>query len=136
VKKAKGCLGVFLIFFFGVLCGIVITEGVIRERVREVVEGGPDKVVDVVVERLNKDLKLDNEQKIKLQQIVADTRIKLRQIRQRTQPEVQTTLLDAERDVRAILYTEQIPKFEEIVEKGHKQWQEKSRPETVEAKTP
>jgi hypothetical protein len=127
VKKAKGCLGVFLIFFFGVLCGVVITEGVIRDKVREVVEGGPDKVVDVVVARLNKDLKLDKEQEVKLEQIVADTRIKLRQIRQRTQPEVQSTLLEAEQRVRGILYTEQLPKFEEIIRKGRKKWQDESR---------
>ena len=94
MKKAKGCLGVFLIFFFGVLCGIVVTEGVIRDKVREVVEGGPDKVVDVVVTRLNKDLKLDDEQKLKLQQIVAETRIKLRQIRARTQPDSTATRID------------------------------------------
>lgn len=129
MKKAKGCLGVFLIFFFGMLCGIVITEGLIRERVREVVEGGPDKVVDVVVTRLNKDLKLDAEQETRLQQIVASTRIRLRQIRQETQPEVQSTLLEAEQQVRAILYSEQLPKFEEIIQKGRKKWQEESQPQ-------
>jgi hypothetical protein len=128
VKKAKGCLGVFLIFFFGVLCGIVVTEGVIRDKVREVVEGGPDKVVDVVVTRLNNDLKLDDEQKLKLQQIVAETRIKLRQIRARTQPEVQATLLDAEQQVWAILYEEQLPKFEEIISKGREKWKDESAP--------
>lgn len=127
MKKAKGCLGVFLIFFFGMLCGIVITEGLIRERVREVVEGGPDKVVDVVVTRLNKDLKLDAEQETRLQQIVAGTRIRLRQIRQETQPEVQSTLLEAEQQVRAILYSEQLPKFEEIIQKGRKKWQEEAQ---------
>ncbi len=122
MKKAKGCLGVFLIFFFGMLCGIVITEGVIRDRVREVVEGGPDKVVDVVVTRMNKDLKLDKEQEVKLQQIVGETRIRLRQIRQQTQPEVHAALLEAEQKVRSILYAEQLPKFEEIIRKGREKW--------------
>lgn len=122
MKKLKGCLGVFLIFFFGVIVGVAVTAGVIHEKVQAVVEGGPDKVVGVVVERLNKELKLDGSQQLKLQQIVAETRIRLRQIHEQTQPQVRDALAEAEGKVRAILYTGQMKKFDAIVKQGREKW--------------
>jgi hypothetical protein len=122
MKKLKGCLGVFVIFFLGVFVGVAITIGGVHEHVQKLVEGGPDQVVDVVVNRLKKELKLDEAQQVKLQQIVAGTRIKLRQIHERSQPEIEHALSAAENEVRGILYAEQVKKFEEIVRKGRKKW--------------
>lgn len=125
MKRLKGCLGVFLIFFFGVVVGVAVTAGVIHQKVREVVEGGPDTVVAVIVQRLKDELKLDSAQQELLQHIANDTRIKLRSIRQQTQPQVLEALAEAEQKVRGILNPEQVPKFEEIVRRGREQWQEK-----------
>ena len=41
MKRFKGCLGVFLVFFFGVLFGCAITAGGINERMLDFVRGGP-----------------------------------------------------------------------------------------------
>ncbi len=122
MKKLKGCLGVFLIFFFGVIVGVAVTAGVIHEQVQAVIEGGPDKVVDVVVERLKKELKLDGSQQLRLQQIVADTRIRLRQINEQTQPQMHAALAEAEGKVRGILYAAQVKKFDTIVRQGREKW--------------
>ncbi len=127
MKKFKGCLGVFLIFFFGVLFGMVIAYAGLGKKVREIVEGGPDAVVEVVVKHLKKELKLDADQQHKLQEIVVDTRIKLRQIRAQTQPRVQQTLGEAEQRVRAILYPDQVKKFEQIVKEGREKWKDKGQ---------
>jgi hypothetical protein len=126
MKKFKGCLGVFLIFLFGVIFGIAATSGVIVKKVRDLVEGGPDAVVEVIGERLKHDLKLDDSQKELLQHIIADTRIKLREIRQQTQPQVQETLAEAEHKVRAILNPDQQKKFDEIAAKGREKWKDKA----------
>src|SRR5689334_13250860 len=103
MKRAKGCLGVFLVFFFGVLFGCAITAGLVHEKVLELVEGGPDKIIKEMVHRLNKDLQLDDEQQEMLEQIARDTRIELRRIRQSTQPEVDRTLSHAADRLRGIL---------------------------------
>ncbi len=122
MKRFKGCLGVFGIFLFGVIFGVAITAGAIHEEVRKLVEGGPDKVVDVVVNRLRKDLHLDENQQEMLQHIAVETRIKLGAIRQQTQPKVAQTLDEAVESVRGILNPNQIKKFDEIIGKTRARW--------------
>jgi hypothetical protein len=122
MKRFKGCLGVFGIFLFGVIFGVAITAGAIHEEVRKLVEGGPDKVVDVVVNRLKKDLHLDQNQQEMLQHIAVETRIKLSTIRLQTQPKVAQTLDQAVEDVRGILNPDQIKKFDEIIGKTRARW--------------
>ena len=124
MKKVKGCLGVFLIFIFGAVVGAAIAYSALIKKVRDVVEGGPDAVVGVIVGRLKEELKLDPTQQEMLQRIALDTRIKLRGIRQETQPQVEQTLADAEADVRKILTPNQAKKFNEIISRGRTKWKD------------
>jgi len=119
MKRFKGCLGVFLIFFFGVLFGAAITEAGFNKRMVKLLRGGPEEITDGTVRWLRKELKLDKDQVVMLKQIAVDTRIKLRKIRQTTQPEVDRTLLEAADRTRGILNPEQVKKFDEIIRKGH-----------------
>jgi hypothetical protein len=122
MKRLKGWLGVFLIFLFGVVVGGVLASGAINQKLRAMVEGGPDKVVDVVAARLRSELHLDKQQQEMLHQIVTDTRIKLSAIRQQTQPQVAAALAEAEQRVRGILNPDQMPKFDKIVKKGRERY--------------
>jgi hypothetical protein len=125
MKTLKRILGVLLIFFFGVFIGAAITSAGITKKLRDVLIGGPEAVMDVVVNRLNHELKLDDEQKRKLQAIMDDAHIQLRQSRAKVQPEVEATLLEAEQKTRAILYPQQVKKFDEIVSRGKERWKAK-----------
>src|SRR6188768_3486987 len=111
MKTLKRILGVLLIFFFGVFIGAAITSGGVAKKLRETMLGGPEAVMDVIVKRLDRELNLDPEQKRKLQGIMDDSHIKLRQSREKVQPEIEQALLEAENRTRAILYPKQIPKF-------------------------
>jgi len=122
MKRLRAWLGVALIFFFGVICGLVISAGAVQDKLRQFVTGGPDQVIDAIVARLKGDLKLDHSQQEMLQQIVVETRIKLSGIRQKTQPEVDAAMLDAEQKVRGILNPQQVKRFDEIVRKSHEKW--------------
>jgi len=115
-------LGVLLIFLFGVFIGAAVTGAGVTHKVRDILLGGPEAVMDVVVSRLDRELKLDAEQKRKLQSIVDDARIKLRQSRAKIQPEVDGALHEAEERTRAILYPEQVKKFDEVIGKGREKW--------------
>jgi hypothetical protein len=95
MKTLKRILGVLLIFFFGVFIGAAITSAGITQKLREVLIGGPEAVMDVLVKRLDHELKLDAEQKRKLQSIMDDAHIQLRQSRAKIQPEVEAALLEA-----------------------------------------
>lgn len=125
MKKLRGCLSVFAIFFCGVVFGVIISAVGVEKKVRDVVEGGPDKVVDMVVARMDHDLHLDGSQKEMLHQIALETRIKLTTIRQKTQPEYSAALAEAADRVRGILNPDQVKKFDEIVGHAHNAWEKK-----------
>ena len=127
MKTLKRILGVLLIFLFGVFIGAAITGAGVAQKIREVVLGGPEPVMDFIVKRLDHELKLDDEQRRKLQAIMDDAHIQLRQSRAKIQPEVEATLLEAEQKTRAILYPNQVKKFDEIVSRGRERWKAKER---------
>lgn len=123
MKRLRGFLGVFLIFFFGVIVGAALTSGAIWKEMHDVIEGGPDAVVGKLGDRLGKELKLDDAQKRMLDQIVTETRIELRLIRADQQPRVSATLATAAHKVRAVLSPEQQKKFDVIVERSRLKWE-------------
>ena len=122
MRTFKRIVGVLLIFVFGVFVGAALTMGGAVERARETLMGGAEAVMDVVVKRLDRELKLDAEQKRKLLGIVDDARIRLRQSQAKIQPEVEQTLHDAEERTRAILYPQQIKKFDDMVARSREKW--------------
>ena len=125
MKRLRGFVGVFLIFFFGLIVGVALTGGTIWKEMHDVIEGGPDAVVAKISDRLKKELKLDDSQQQMLAQIATETRIKLRVLRAEKQPQVTETILDAEQKLRAILNAEQQKKFGEIAAKMREKWEGK-----------
>jgi hypothetical protein len=138
MKTLKRILGVLLIFLFGVFIGAAVSSAGAMQKLRETLIGGPEAVMDVIVKRLDHELKLDEEQKRTLQAIMDDAHIKLRQSRAKVQPEVDATLRQAEERTRAILYPSQVKKFDEFISKGREKWKAKegviAPPSTLPAK--
>ena len=124
MKRLRGFVGVFLIFFFGVIVGVALTGGTIWKEMHDMVEGGPDAVVGKISDRLEKELKLDDAQKRMLAQIVTDARVKLRVLRAEKQPQVAEAVADAEHKIRATLSAEQQKKFDQILEKSGVKWKD------------
>ena len=77
MKTLKRILGVLLIFLFGVFIGAAISSAGAMQKLRETLIGGPEAVMDVIVKRLDHELKLDAEQKRKLQAIMDRVALKL-----------------------------------------------------------
>lgn len=122
MKTLKRILGVLLIFLFGVFIGAAIANADAMQKLRRMLMRGPEAVMDGIVSRLDQELKLDEEQKRRVQAIVDEARIELRQSRAKIQPEVEATLQKAEAKTRVILYPEQVAKFEKIMSKGREKW--------------
>ncbi len=125
MRHLKRILGVLLIFIFGMIVGGAGASAGFAQKIREVLTGGPEAVVKEVVKRLDEELKLDPEQKRMLRGIADETHVKLRQSRAKIQPEVERTLGDAEGKVRAILYPNQVGKFDRLVHRGGEKWKAK-----------
>ena len=100
MKRFKGCLGVFLIFFLGVVAGGILASGAIYAKVWELIEGGPDKVAEFTLKRLNDELKLDDVQRREFNRISDRTRLRLRAVRYSHQAEVEAAL--DENDVQSV----------------------------------
>lgn len=125
MKTLKRILGVLLIFLFGVFIGAAIANADALQKLRRMLIRGPEAVMAGIVDRLDRDLKLDDEQKRRLQVIMDDTHIRLRKSRAKVAPDVEAALREAEERTRAILYPEQVKKFDELVNKGRERWKEK-----------
>ena len=125
MRRLKRILGVLLIFVFGMIVGGAGASAGFAQKIREVLTGGPEAVVKEIVKRLDEELKLDPEQKRMLQGIADETHIRLRQSRAKIQPEMDRTLGEAEARVRAILYPEQVGKFDKLVHRGGDKWKAK-----------
>src|ERR1019366_3915735 len=111
-------LGIILIFLFGVFIGVAGRSAAIAKKTREVMLGGPESIMGVVVKRLHNAVNLEPEQKRKLQTIVDDAHIKLRQSQDKIQPEIDATLGEAEQRVREMLYRNQVEKFDRLVNRS------------------
>ena len=102
MRTFKRILGVLLIFVFGIVVGAALTMAGAVQKAQDTLLGGPEAVMDVVVKRLDHKLKLDDEQKRKLQVIMDDARIQLRQNNEKIRPEVEQTLHEAVRLVAVV----------------------------------
>ncbi len=122
MKRLRGVGFVILIFLFGVAFGVIVATGTVREEMRKTVEAGPDRVVEFVVERLSRELRLDAGQKKIVGHIATDTDESLRRIRKKTQPEVAAALDQAAQRVRSVLEPDQEKKFDSIVADACKRW--------------
>ena len=123
MKRLRGFLGVFLIFFFGVIVGAALNGGGIWKEMHDVIEGGPDAVVAKISDRLKKELNLDEAQQQMVAHIVTETRIELRTFRADSQPRVQLALANAEQKIRVVLNPEQRKKFDQIIENSRGKWE-------------
>src|SRR4030095_4141165 len=122
MKRFKGCLGVFLIFFLGVIVGGILASGAIYAKVWELIEGGPDRVAEFTIKRLNDELKLDEVQRREFTRIADRTRLRLRAVRYNHQSEVETVLHESDRELRAILNPRQQAKLTELMKRFRDRW--------------
>ncbi len=123
MKKWKAIVALCLVFFFGMLAGGLVAFGVVHRHVRQVLQGGPDAVAEMIVHRLDRDLRLDPSQREQLRGIVDATRVELKSVRREVQPRLDDLLSAAEKHVRAILKPEQTSRFDALVKKGRAHWQ-------------
>jgi hypothetical protein len=136
MKKLKGCLGVFLIFFLGVIVGAILASGGIYTKVWELIEGGPDKVAEFTIQRMNDELKLDSVQKREFQRIADQTRLKLRSIRYRNLPETDAVIEESSTELRAILTPKQQKKFDDLMKRFRGKWRAENADATDPNATP
>ena len=119
MKTFKLLLLVSLVFMSGVVSGVVGTRIVVRRVMGEVI-AHPETVQPRIERNLAFRLRLDGSQRMKLHEIMSDTRGQLKDLRQEYRPRVGLVLSNANGQITALLTPEQQARFEK--------WKTENRP--------
>lgn len=115
MKKWKAIIGVILVFVLGAAAGSIVTHKVCQRRMESIVSGGPHAVRKIMLERMNRELKLDDNQRAQLEAIFTETHDQIRAAKKQVEPQIDSILDRAEDKVRAMLRPDQRERFEKFV---------------------
>ena len=117
MKTLKLIFLLALVFFAGAVAGVVVTRAVVRHTVREAVTH-PERVQLLIERRLAWRLRLDNDQRTKLHDILSDTHGQLAALRQQYRPQVVSILSTADSQITALLTPAQQERYEKFKEEN------------------
>jgi Spy/CpxP family protein refolding chaperone len=115
MKSIKPIVGLILVFILGAASGSLVTYMVSQSRMEAIIAGGPRAREEVLITRLSKQLDLDSQQREQVRAIIHETHEDMRQIRQKTRPQIEALLTDSQLRISALLRPEQQEKFKIII---------------------
>jgi len=118
MKKFKLILLLALVFFAGLIAGVVVTRAVVRRVVQQAILH-PERVQAVIERRLTRQLRLDPGQQMKLDGILTDTHGQLKDLRNQYLPQFVLVLSNTDEQITAILTPEQQARFQALLDKNH-----------------
>jgi len=124
MRNAKAVAAVLLIFLLGAATGGLIAHLIYQKRIEGVVRGGPGAMAEMILRRMDRNLKLDGTQREAIRTIVQETHGEMRQVRRQFRPQMQQILSRSEERIRQILRPEQRELFERLIQKRKKHWDE------------
>jgi hypothetical protein len=124
MKNWKVILGVVAVFVLGVFAGGLVTAGVFRHRVHQILAGDQTVVSNIIVRRLGWRLRLDGAQKEQLRAIVGEAQKEVKAVRQQVQPQVEEIVTRAIEKERTTLRPDQSEKFDKLVAERKAKWRE------------
>jgi hypothetical protein len=123
MKTWKFKLGIVGIFALGVVAGVVGTGLFVRYRMPYLGFTRPEQVVSHIMKSLDRKLDLTREQHQAIEPIVTESFAKMRALRARIAPEVETLIDQASQRVRPLLKPEQQSKLDEHYAEVKRRWQ-------------
>jgi hypothetical protein len=122
MKKPKLFFGLAVIFLSGVVIGVAGTGLYVKHKIRSVIDGGPRAARELVLERLDHVLDLDDEQRPEIDKIVRGAQHEIRQLRLRDQPEIDQIFADSVRKMKTKLSPQQQEELQQRYEKLLDRW--------------
>jgi len=113
MKTFKSILLLALVFFAGAVVGVVGTRAVVRHIVHEAILH-PDRAQTFMERSLTRRLRLDDEQQVKLHQILTDAHEQLKDLRQQYRPQLVEVFSNANDQINSMLTPEQQARFEKL----------------------
>ena len=119
MKTLKPWLVIILVFVAGFAGGVVTTRAVVRHLVRQAV-ANPDRVRDLIEQRMTRRLRLNAEQRQRVHEILTERQGDLRGLRQEFAPRFLDIVTNAEAQISATLTPEQRERFEKLREENRR----------------
>lgn len=120
MKRWKAIASVILIFLLGGVAGAFVMHTIDQQRMERFVKGEPHMMREFIIQRMNRELNLDQAQLDQVRTIIGETHSEIREVRKQIRPQIDQILQRSEDRVRAILRPDQLEKFNKIVEERKK----------------
>jgi hypothetical protein len=117
MKTWKSILLLLLVFCAGLSVGIVGTRAAYRQAVQTAI-AHPEKTQLFIEHNLDRRLRLDNDQQIKLHAILTEARSQLTGLRQQFQPQATAVLHDTDQKISALLTPAQQARYDRFKEQN------------------
>lgn len=123
MKNWKSILGVLLVFVLGALAGGLLVHRLHQKKIQAVIAGRQPVVApELLVRRMNWELKLTPAQRSQVIAIVRDTQRQLRETRQQVDPQVRATFQQMEQRIGEVLTPEQRERFAKLMAERKARW--------------
>lgn len=122
MNKLKVWIGIFLIFTLGTLTGVIGTRMYVKHRIEQFAGAKRPRIMHLLVRRLSRELDLTETQRAKIEKIMDQTQAKLRDLRSKYKPELESIITSSMESIKAELNEAQKRKMDEIYAKLQTHW--------------
>lgn len=119
MKKWKIWLGILVIFFAGICIGVVSAKYFVRHRVIAMLNEGPPAIHRLISKRLGRQLDLNHEQQVLIDQKITAIQQRILVLRSRYQPEAAAIIKEGIVEMRKDLSPAQQEKLDQIYQEMH-----------------
>jgi len=116
MKRLRPWIVIVLVFVAGVIVGVGGTRFAVKKIIDQAMQR-PEIVAAKIEKDLTRELKLTEEQKPKLHDIITRGHEELQQLRGEFQPRLRQVLKRSEREIRAMLTDDQRDRFDRMLKK-------------------
>ena len=124
MRSGKAIAAVTLIFLLGAATGGLTAHLIYQNRIEGVVRGGPGTMSQMILTRMERELKLDSVQREAVRRIIQETHGEMQQIRRQLRPQTRQILAHSEERIGALLRPDQKEAFQHLIEKRRRQWED------------
>jgi hypothetical protein len=122
MKTLKAWVVLMLVFVAGFAGGVAVTRGVVRHVVHNAIND-PDFMRHVIERRMTAKLRLDQDQRAKVDEILLHTQGELKDLREDFRPRFLALLSQTKSEIEEILTPEQKERFEKLRAENQHWWQ-------------
>jgi uncharacterized protein YneF (UPF0154 family) len=115
MKQWKTIISVILVFVFGALSGVIVTHTIYRQKMENIIRDEPRAMRELMIQRLNSKLHLDDAQLEQIRAIARETHAEMRAVRKKIKPEIEEVLSRSQAKIRRILRPDQLEKYDQII---------------------